>query len=112
MVDCAKKSSLGGMRMELTDAVKALQLNMAKELNGTLLDSVDAAIKPARTMAWKGRHPLVEPVTTTYQTGVKLTWQTMTQWKISFSVFLPWKSGSWISNVCNLRLDIILPQTR
>lgn len=41
--------------------------------NGTLLDSVDAVIQYARSMTWKGNHPVVELVTTTYQTGVKLT---------------------------------------
>ncbi len=45
--------------------------------NGSLLDSVDAVIKSARTMTWKGKHPVVELVTTTYQTGVKLTKEAM-----------------------------------
>ena len=38
-----------------------------------MLDTVDAVIKSARTMTWKGNHPAVELVTTTYQTGIKLT---------------------------------------
>jgi transposase len=41
--------------------------------NGTLLDSVDAVLKYAKSMVWKGTHPVVELVTTAYQTGVKLT---------------------------------------
>jgi Rhodopirellula transposase DDE domain len=41
--------------------------------HGALPDSVDAVIWFACTMTWKGHHPLVELVTTTYQTGVKLT---------------------------------------
>ncbi len=45
--------------------------------NGSLLDSVDAVIQYARTMTWKGKHPVVELVTTTYQTGVKLTREAM-----------------------------------
>ncbi|HEX4206710.1 MAG TPA: transposase [Ktedonobacteraceae bacterium] len=45
--------------------------------NGSLLDSVDTVIQYARTMTWKGRHPVVELVTTTYQTGVKLTKEAM-----------------------------------
>ncbi len=45
--------------------------------NGTLLDSVDAVIQYARTMTWKGKHPVVTLVTTTYQTGVKLTKEAM-----------------------------------
>ena len=44
---------------------------------GALLDSVDAVIQYGRTMAWKGKHPVVDLVTTTYQTGVKLTKEAM-----------------------------------
>ena len=40
--------------------------------NGVLLDTIDSVLKFAATMTWKGGHPLVELVTTTYQTGVKL----------------------------------------
>jgi len=45
--------------------------------NGSLLDSVDAVIQFAKTMTWKGNHPMVDVVTTTYQTGVKLTKEAM-----------------------------------
>jgi transposase len=45
--------------------------------NGALLDTVDAVIQYASTMTWKGKHPLVELVTTTYRTGVKLTKEAM-----------------------------------
>ncbi len=45
--------------------------------NGFLLDSVDTIIQFAKTMTWKGTHPAVELVTTTYQTGVKLTKEAM-----------------------------------
>jgi Rhodopirellula transposase DDE domain len=41
--------------------------------NGALLDSIDAVIQFAASMTWKGAHPLVELVSTTYKTGVKLT---------------------------------------
>jgi len=41
--------------------------------NGSLLDSLDAVLNFAKTMTWKGLHPLVELVTTPYHTGVKLT---------------------------------------
>lgn len=41
--------------------------------NGSLLDSVDAVIKYAKSMVWKGTHPVVELVTTAYQKGVTLT---------------------------------------
>ena len=42
-----------------------------------MLDSVDAVVQYARTMSWKGKHPMVALVTTTYQTGVKLTKEAM-----------------------------------
>ena len=45
--------------------------------NGALLDSLDAVIQYASTMTWKGKQPLVTLVTTTYQTGVKLTKKAM-----------------------------------
>jgi len=45
--------------------------------DGSLLDSVDTVIQYAKTMVWKGSHPVVELVTTTYRTGVKLTEEAM-----------------------------------
>jgi len=45
--------------------------------NGALLDSVEAVSQFASTMTWKGKHPVVALVTTTYQTGVKLTKKAM-----------------------------------
>ena len=45
--------------------------------NGTLLDSLEAVIHYASTMTWKGTHPVVSLVTTTYQSGVKLSKQAM-----------------------------------
>jgi transposase len=46
--------------------------------NDSLLERVETVIEFARTMTWKGEHPLVELVTTTYKTGVKLTKEAMT----------------------------------
>jgi hypothetical protein len=45
--------------------------------NGALLDSIDTVLQFATTMSWKGKYPVVELVTTTYQTGVKLTKEAM-----------------------------------
>ncbi len=45
--------------------------------NGSLLDSDDAVIQFATSMTWKGQQPVVDLVTTTYQTGVKLTKEAM-----------------------------------
>jgi Rhodopirellula transposase DDE domain len=64
--------------------------------NGALLDSVDAVIQYASTMTWKGNHPVVTLVTTTYQTGVKLTKKAMKVVEPSFSDYHIWTSGSWI----------------
>ena len=40
--------------------------------NGGLLDSLDAVLGYTASMTWKGVHPAVELVTTTYRTGVSL----------------------------------------
>lgn len=45
--------------------------------DGSLLDSVEAVIRYAGTMLWNGSHPVVQLVTTLYQTGVKLTRKAM-----------------------------------
>ncbi len=45
--------------------------------NGNLLDSIDAVLQFAGSMTWKGNHPVVELVSTTYQTGVTLTKEAM-----------------------------------
>jgi transposase len=45
--------------------------------NGALLDSIDAVLQFTATMTWKGTHPIVDLVTTTYQTGVTLTKEAM-----------------------------------
>ena len=73
--------------------------------NGALLDTIDAVLQFATTMTWKGTHPGVELVTTTYQTGVKLTKEAMevvetqltrlpelTKWfvDISYTPSTPW----------------------
>jgi transposase len=41
--------------------------------NGSLLDSVDTALKFAQTMTWNGKHPLVKLITKSYCRGVGLT---------------------------------------
>jgi hypothetical protein len=47
--------------------------------NGALLDSLDAVLGFAGTMRWKGKGPVVQVVTTTYQTGVALTKDAMAE---------------------------------
>jgi Rhodopirellula transposase DDE domain len=41
--------------------------------NGTLLDSVETALRFAGTMTWNGKHPLVQLITKSYQKGVRLS---------------------------------------
>jgi Rhodopirellula transposase DDE domain len=45
--------------------------------NGTLLDALDTVLQFAATMTWKGTHPTVALVTTTYERGVTLTKEAM-----------------------------------
>jgi Rhodopirellula transposase DDE domain len=45
--------------------------------NGALLDTIDTVLRFAGTMTWNGVRPIVELVTTTYQTGVKLSQDAM-----------------------------------
>ena len=40
--------------------------------NGSLLDSIEAVVGFARSMTWKGKHPVVSVVQTVYPKGVKL----------------------------------------
>ena len=40
--------------------------------NGSLLDSVEAVVGFAGSMTWKGKHPVVSVVETTYAKGVRL----------------------------------------
>jgi hypothetical protein len=47
--------------------------------NGSLLDTIEVALKFARSLVWRGRHPWVQLVTTTYHTGVRLSQQAMQQ---------------------------------
>ena len=46
--------------------------------NGSLLDSVETVLNFAKSMTWKGCHPVVQLVKKTYQTGVRLTQKAMT----------------------------------
>ena len=45
--------------------------------NGALLDTIETVLQFASTMTWKGIHPVVELVSTAYQTGVKLSKEAM-----------------------------------
>jgi hypothetical protein len=68
--------------------------------NGALLDSLEAVLGLARTMTWKGTHPVVELVTTTYQTGVTLTKEAMDRVEAQRKRLAP--LGKWF-------VDIVCP---
>jgi hypothetical protein len=52
---------------------------LEKHWNGDLLDSIQTIVNFAQTMTWKGNTPMVRLITTTYQTGVRLTKKAMTE---------------------------------
>jgi hypothetical protein len=69
--------------------------------NGSLLDTIDTALHFARTLIWRGRHPVVQMLTKTYHTGVRLTqaamrqleqrlerWPTLPKWFVRISPLL------------------------
>ncbi len=75
--------------------------------NGALLDSVEAVIQYATSMTWKGRHPAVSLVTTTYQTGVKLTKEAMDLVESQIQRFPLSESGSWTSTVSRQLVGLV-----
>jgi transposase len=47
--------------------------------NGAILDSIPTALRFAKSMTWKGKHPLVELISKSYSKGVRLTKQEMAE---------------------------------
>jgi transposase len=47
--------------------------------NGSILDSIPTALRFARTMTWRGKHPLVELISKSYSKGVRLTREEMSE---------------------------------
>jgi Rhodopirellula transposase DDE domain len=70
---------------------------LEKYWNGSLLDSLEAVLGCARTMTWKGTHPVVELVTTTYQTGVTLTKEAMDRVEAQLKRLSP--LGKWFVDI-------------
>ena len=66
--------------------------------NGTLLDSVDTLLEFARSMTWKGKHPTVELITTTYPLGIRLSQKAMTALETKVQR-LP-GLGKWFVTIC------------
>ena len=52
---------------------------LEKHWNGSLLDTLTTVLNFARTMTWKGHHPVVKSVKKTYHTGVRLTQNAMAE---------------------------------
>lgn len=52
--------------------------------NGSLLESIDAVLNFARSLEFKGNHPVVKLVTQVYETGVKLTQKAMAELEKQF----------------------------
>ena len=65
--------------------------------NGSLLDTIEAVLHFATTMTWKGLHPVVELVTTIYQTGVKLTKDAMDLVEAQITRLAP--LGKWFVDI-------------
>ncbi|MFO0818733.1 MAG: hypothetical protein U1A77_12375 [Pirellulales bacterium] len=48
---------------------------LERHWNGTLLTDVNTVLQWAQTMTWKGLHPIVQWVTTTYERGKRISRQ-------------------------------------
>ena len=48
---------------------------LERHWNGALLNDVNTALQWAQTMTWKGLHPIVQWVTTTYERGKRISRQ-------------------------------------
>ena len=70
--------------------------------NGALLDSIDTVLRFTASMTWKGIHPVVELVTTLYQTGVRLSQAAMAEIEAQLAR-LP-ELGKWFVDITPARL--------
>jgi len=52
---------------------------LEQHCNAEVLDTVETVVQFAQTMTWKGKVPVVQLLTTTYPTGVRLTKQAMAE---------------------------------
>lgn len=64
-------------------------------LNGSPLDPVEAVLGDARSVTWKGKHPVVGVVVTTYPKGVRLKPEEVGRWRRRSNACRGWRSGSW-----------------
>jgi transposase len=52
---------------------------LENQWNGSILDEVETALYFAHNMKWNGKHPVVKLITKTYELGVKLSKEAMSQ---------------------------------
>ena len=65
--------------------------------NGAILDEIQTVVNFAQTMTWRGKHPEVKLVSQTYQTGIKLTPNEMTQVESQIERFS--ELGRWFVDI-------------
>ena len=63
----------GWGRAAVDTGLNELRTGVRQHWNGTLLHSVETALRWAGTMTWRTIHPLIREITTTYERGVRLT---------------------------------------
>lgn len=68
---------------------------------GALLDTIETVLRFAASMTWNGIHPVVELVTTTYQTGVTLTKEAME--RVEAQLTRAPELGKWFINIVPAR---------
>jgi transposase len=61
------------------NAIERCWGSLENHWNGDVLDTVETVVKFAQTMTWKGKHPVVCLMITTYHTGVPLSKQAMAE---------------------------------
>ena len=71
--------------------------SLERHWNGSLLDTVEAVLNFTATMTWRNLHPVVELVTTVYQTGVRLTKTAMAA--IEAQILRQPGIGKWFVNI-------------
>lgn len=55
--------------------------SLERHWNGTILDTMQTALRWAATMTWKALHPMIHFIQTVYEKGMRLTKKEMKQWE-------------------------------
>lgn len=69
---------LSSLSQKLQSGRKVLGIKEA-HWDGDVLDTVETVIKYAQTKTWKGKHPVVQLLTTIYQTGIRFSKKAMAE---------------------------------